>query len=270
MHLPGNVRDYIVSLYGNLRGKIRTSNWTSEEFKFRKGVFQGDPLSPIIFLICFNPILEDLLKFQEVDGYNLDGMSFITLPFADDFNLITRDLRKHKKLMARLHELTSSMGLRLKPRKCRSLSIKAGRSAELGFALGDSEIGSILHDKYHKFLGGFYTFDFSVSSVAAVIKDRLSDQLKNIEGLLICNEFKARIYIDYLLGSFRFILSIHDLHTTQLKALDDLSHRYLKKWLGLPRGATWALVHDKHGLDVKSFDHLYKESRSLTLSNIHI
>ena len=126
MHLPGNVRDYIVSLYGNLRGKIRTSNWTSEEFRFRKGVFQGDPLSPIIFLMCFNPILEDLLKFQEVDGYCLNGMSFITLPFADDFNLITRDLRKHKKLMARLHDLTSSMGLKLKPRKCRSLPVKAG------------------------------------------------------------------------------------------------------------------------------------------------
>ena len=56
MKLPANVKDYIVSLYGNLRGKIRTSNWVSKEFDFRKGVFQGDPLSPIIFLVCFNPI----------------------------------------------------------------------------------------------------------------------------------------------------------------------------------------------------------------------
>ena len=136
------------------------------------------------------------------------------------------------------------------------------------FNLGDTEIGSILHDKYHKFLGGFYTFDFSVTSVAAVIKERVSDQLKNIDNLLIRNEFKARIYMDYLLGSLRFVLSVHDLHAAQLKDLDALSHRYLKKWLGLPRGASWALVHDQHGLNVKSFDHLYKESRSLTLSNI--
>ena len=128
------------------------------------------------------------------DGYVLDGTNFITLPFADDFNLITRDVRKHRKLMARLYDLTSSMGLKLKPRKCKSLSIRAGKSEELVFSLGDSEISSILHDKYHKFLGGFYTFDGSASSVASVIKERVGEQLKNIDDLLVLDEFKVRIY----------------------------------------------------------------------------
>ena len=67
--------------------------------------------------------------------------------------------------MARLHNLTSSMGLKLKPRKCRSLSIRAGKSEEIVFSFGNAEISSILHDKYHKFLGGFYTFDFSSNSL---------------------------------------------------------------------------------------------------------
>ena len=64
------------------------------------------------------------------------------------------------------------------------------------------------------------------------------------------------------------MLSIHDLNKGQIKALDDLSHRFLKKWLGLPRSASWAIVHDAHGLGIKSFEHLYKECRSLTLANI--
>ena len=83
------------------------------------------------------------------------------MPFADDFNLITRDIRKHRKLMVRLHELTTSMGLKLKPPKCRSLSIRAGKSVEVVFSLGVDGISSILRDTYHKFLGGFYTFRFS-------------------------------------------------------------------------------------------------------------
>ena len=77
---------------------------------------------------------------------HVSSLLFISLPFADDFNLITRDIRKHKKLMARIHELTTSMGLKLKPRKCRSLSVKAGRSHEIEFSLGDATISSILHD----------------------------------------------------------------------------------------------------------------------------
>ena len=268
MHLPPNVRDYIMSLYGKLNGTVRTSKWVSEEFVFSKGVFQGDPLSPIIFLMCFNPILEDLKRFERDDGYNLEGMPFITLPFADDFNLITRDIRKHKKLMIRLHDLTSSMGLKLKPRKCRSLSIKAGKSEELVFSLGDDRIASILHDKYHKFLGGFYTFDFSTASVADVIRDKIGDQLRNIDALLVRSEYKVRIYAEYLLNSCRFMLAIHDLNRSQLNMLESLTHSYLKRWLGLPKGASWALVHDAHGLNVKSVSHLYEESRVLTLSNI--
>ena len=55
---------------------------------------------------------------------------------------------------------------------------------------------------------------------------------------------------------------------TQIRALDDLAHSYLKPWLGLPQSAMWALVHDSHGLNVKSVEHLYKESRALSLSNI--
>ena len=49
---------------------------------------------------------------SKTDTENLEGMPFITLPFADD-----------KKLMIRLHDLTSSMGLEPKPRKWRFLSI---------------------------------------------------------------------------------------------------------------------------------------------------
>ena len=267
-HLPQNVQDYIISLYRCLRGKIRTSDWISEEFSFDKGVFQGDPLSPIIFLMCFNPILEDLKQFEESDGYDLGGKRFISLPFADDFNLITRDVRKHKRLMAHLHERTTSMGLKLKPRKCKSLSIKAGKSVEVGFMLGDSEIGSILRDAYHKFLGGIYSFSCSSSVVVSVVREKIVAQLKNIDELLVRNEFKVRIYTEYFLGSLRFLFSVHDLNKAQLQALEALTHSYLKKWLGLPRGASWALVHDTHGLNVKSISHLYLESRSLTLANI--
>ena len=172
--------------------------------------------------------------------------------------------------MARLHVITSSMGLKLKPQKCRSLSIRAGKSEEIVFSLGDSGISSILHDKCHKFLGGFYTFSFSGPSVANIIRERISDQLENIDALLVRDEYKVKIYADYFLGANRFVFSVHDLCTSQLKALNDLTHGYLKKWLGLPQCASWALVHDAHGLNIKSISHLYIESRALNLANIRL
>ena len=149
------------------------------------------------------------------------------------------------------------MGLKLKPRKCKSLSIKAGKSVEVGFVLGDSVIGSILHDACHRFLGGVYTFSCSTSAVATIVKDKMRSQLVNIDKLIVRDEYKVRIYSEYYLGSLRFILAVHDLHKRQIDDLEALSHSFLKRWLGLPRGASWALVHDYHGLNVKSIGHLY-------------
>jgi hypothetical protein len=154
MHLPENIRLYIVGLYKCLRGKVVTNKWTSEDFKFRKGVFQGDPLSPIVFLMCFNPIIERLKNVEGQYGYNLNGERIITLPFADDFNLVTTDKRRHQSLMNMLDLLTKSMGLKLKPKKCMSLSVSSLKTNDIEFDLGESRLKSIVHDKYHKFLGG--------------------------------------------------------------------------------------------------------------------
>ena len=38
MHIPPNVRDYIVALYRNLRGKVWTANLETDEFAFNKCV----------------------------------------------------------------------------------------------------------------------------------------------------------------------------------------------------------------------------------------
>ena len=98
MRLPENIRTYISSLYSKLQGKVKTKEFTSDTFHFKKGVFQGDPLSPLVFLICCNPIIEKL-KESETFGYNLNGEKFITLPFADDFNLITAHKNRHQKII---------------------------------------------------------------------------------------------------------------------------------------------------------------------------
>ena len=54
---PIQVRKYIRNLYAQLKATIRTRQWSSPEFSIKRGVFQGDTLSPIIFLLAFNPII---------------------------------------------------------------------------------------------------------------------------------------------------------------------------------------------------------------------
>jgi hypothetical protein len=71
------------------------------------------------------------------------------------------------------------------------------------------------------------------------------------------------MYKEYFLPANHFILSIHDLTKTDLKELDDLIHRYLKSWLGMPQSGSFLPVHSGLDMDVKSVLPPYKESRSL-------
>ena len=125
-----------------------------------------------------------------------------------------------------------------------------------------------MHERYHKFLGGLYTFENTTKSKACVIYDVFKDGLTNIDDLLIRNELKVKIYSEYFLGSKRFLFSIHDLTTSQIDQIESLTHSYIKKWLGIPRGGSWCLVHDRHGLNIKSISHFYKECRTVSLINV--
>jgi hypothetical protein len=147
------------------------------------------------------------------------------------------------------------MWLVLKPRKCKSLSIKVGCSPVVEFSHGDYAMASIKDDPYLRFFGGFITYNGK--GVPNLMYKKMKRELENIKGCFMRDEHKVRKYKDYFLPANRFILSINDLTKTDLKNLDDLIHRYLKSWLGMPQSGSFLPVHSGLGTFVKSVSHLY-------------
>ena len=146
-----------MDLYRKLEGKVSTKEWISEAFKFCKGIFQGDPYSPIIFLVVFQPLLDFILKKKETLGYKLGGYKVITLPFADDFELISNHKTRHQALVSDVQTKAETMGLEFKPSKCRSLSICGGKVETAFFYLktkdGKKVVMKGMEDDPFKFLG---------------------------------------------------------------------------------------------------------------------
>ena len=264
--IPRPVSKYITVLYSRLNGKVCGPGWHSKQFTFRKGVFQGDPLSPIVFLMCFNPVLEYLESLKTQRGYDFAGERIITTPYADDFNLITGNKRHHQKIMNELGELLGSMGLQIKSRKCRSLSILSGKPAVVDFFIGNDKIKSV-HDDPVKFLGSHITFSMKTTEIYEILHGKLNTILANIDQLNIRNEYKLKILTAYGLPSMRYMLTVHDLHNTHLGLLDKLLDKHIKKWLGIPcQGANIAIVHAPAGLDIPTISELYRTCHCLAYS----
>ena len=163
------------NIHSKLKGRVKTKDWETNTFEFLKGVFQGDPYSGTIFLIVFNPLIEYIKKHKETQGYMIEDPEqntgnedhqktlIITTPFADDFNLISRNRKQHQNLLSDVEQKAQSMGLMFKPKKCRSLSISSGKVVNVKFVLTDpSDINTKVHietvqERPHKFLGSTIT-----------------------------------------------------------------------------------------------------------------
>ena len=268
--IPTPVARYVATLYSRLNGRVRGPGWITKPFEFKRGVFQGDPLSPTIFLMCFNPVLEYLKEQQDQFGYKWGDRKIITTPYADDFNLITGNKLQHQKLMNGINDRLKSMGLTLKPRKCSSLFLTSGKPNIVDFTIGNDVISSV-HGHQVKFLGSLITFSMKTSEIFEYLKGKIESTLENINKCNIRNEYKVCILTRYALPSLRYMLIVHDVHATHLKSLDIILDRYIKIWLGIPsRGANIAVVHDPDGLNIPSISDLYRTCHCLAYSRSRV
>ena len=107
--------------------------------------------------IHFNPILQELQRNSH-KGYKLGETLIVTLPYADDFCLISTHMGTHQNTIDKINSQISSMGMKLKPSKCRSFSLRSGKPEAIHFNIGESVIPSI-RDEEQKFLGKLLFLD---------------------------------------------------------------------------------------------------------------
>ncbi|KAI8512078.1 hypothetical protein Bbelb_111780 [Branchiostoma belcheri] len=263
---PPIITTYIKNLYSRLRGKVKGPGWETDPFTFGRGVFQGDNLSPIIFLTVFQPILQHLKGLEQQHGYCLNGQHYITLPFADDFCLITTNKRQHQKLITQISSNTKSMNLSLKPCKCKSMSIVSGKSTDISFTIaGDPD--KTTKDAPEKFLGGYITFSSKTKETYSdILVKTVETTIENISKSAIRNEYKLRVYMEYAFPSWRYMLMVHDLTDTQLQKLDAIHTKAIKTWLKMQPSATNAILYNTRGLNYRTISDLYLEAHTLAYS----
>ncbi|XP_019103281.1 uncharacterized mitochondrial protein AtMg01250-like [Beta vulgaris subsp. vulgaris] len=91
-------------------------------FSSKRGLRQGDPLSPLLFVICMEYLARILAKISSLDQFNYhprcNPMKLTHLSFADDLILCSKDDFEYVYLMLRAFRLFSeSSGLKINAQK---------------------------------------------------------------------------------------------------------------------------------------------------------
>ena len=87
--------EYIIywfqTLYKNVESCVQNNGHLSERFVVRRGVRQGDPLSPYLFIIAVE-LLSAALKFNpKIKGISINNSEFLFSQYADDSTLSLAD-----------------------------------------------------------------------------------------------------------------------------------------------------------------------------------
>ena len=269
---------YMISYYDELIVRVVTKEWKTDWFFYLIGLFQGDPLSVVLFLIVFNLLL-DLLKNQNDLGYkpSFSASSTSNRAFADDLTLMSSRLDKVKKQIEVMENfLNWSRKMKAKPSKCVSLAMKVIDGTYSSF---DPEIyidGSVIKyigDTPMKFLGHWIYVDLGLKNTKQLIEDKLKGMFQTVDECGLNGVQKCWIYNSLLTSKLNWELIIYNLPVSFLKELESICTRYLKKWLGVTKSITVSALYrrkDHFGLGLKRLSDLHKSlqvSKGYALKN---
>lgn len=113
--------DVIKDMYTNSTTSIMASPTVTESIPILRGVKQGCPLSPKLF----NMVMDELLDSLPEDlGYQFQGTRTNALAFADDVVLISTSQDGIARLLETSAEFFHQHGLRINPSKCLGLALE--------------------------------------------------------------------------------------------------------------------------------------------------
>jgi retron-type reverse transcriptase len=111
MNIHPKLRCLVKQTLTNTSFKVITKYGLTEEIKTTRGLKQGDPLSPTLFNIFINPILDYLNETGK--GFRLWVKEIKVLAFADNIALISETKEGVVDMLDKLSECLDDFGMKI-------------------------------------------------------------------------------------------------------------------------------------------------------------
>ena len=111
MGIPDHLTCLLRTLYAGLEATIRTGRGTTDWFQIGKGVHQGCILSPCLFNLYAEYIMQNSRLDEAQAGIKIAGRSISNLRYADDTTLMAESEEEFKNLLMKVKVESEKVGL---------------------------------------------------------------------------------------------------------------------------------------------------------------
>ena len=227
---------WVKTFYKNMQSCTINNGTASNYFVLERGVRQGDPLSPYLFIAVVETLAIAIRQNKDIKGISIKNEETKLLQYADDTTAVLSDMDSAKTLFELLDVFKDVSGLKINCTKTEGMWIGASKENKT------KPFGIKWPTEPIKALGLYFTYDLKLLKEKNFIA-RL-DSIKKLiniwysRGLSIFD--KVTIIKSFLIPKFVYVCSLLPTPNEMVKQLNQLLFKFL--WKGTERASSMVVA----------------------------
>ena len=260
-----SLMQWVETFYKNISSCVINNGVTSPYFNLERGVRQGDPLSPYLFILCAEILACKIRQNQNIHGIEIGNHKLSLLQYADDTSGILLDLSSAKHFLKTVETFGLYSGLKLNKEKTEGMWIGNNKNSQA------TPLGITWAKSYMKILGVYVSYDQEI-----IYQKNFADKIAKAKGTV--NLWKGRnltllgktqIVKSFVMSKFLYAASVLEMNHKAVKEIDKLIFEFV--WNSKKAKINRALLKkeiSKGGLNIPDFESMVKTSRLKWINRI--
>ena len=116
-----NFRKWISILYSGGTSCVTNNGFRSDFFSIERSVRQGDPISPLIFVLALEPLLHSIRKDRNIKGIEIKNNEIKLTGYADDISYFCNNKNSAINVITKINNFSKISGLEINKTKSECL-----------------------------------------------------------------------------------------------------------------------------------------------------
>ena len=223
-----NIRDFLKRTMANWKTVLTSSGEELGEVGIRRGIFQGDTLSPLLFVVAMIPL--SYLLNKETMGYKFgkEGKKINHLLFMDDLKLYGGNREEVEGLVGVVKKFSDDIGMEFGIDKCATLEIRHGKQVECdGIELPGGEVMKEVEEGGYKYLGVLEGACIKTKEMKDLVRKEYLRRVKLVAGSWLLGGNMVRAVNTWAVSVVRYTAGILEWNDSELKAMDVKTRKLL-------------------------------------------